>query len=180
MSESGYSSEEFDAEYFFKLELSRFKGGYKVNSLMTKSGNGTLYNGICRKTGREVVIKSIPRKNNLVWNSEGRKVPKEIKYHQIATSASSATVELIEYYEAKKTFILILEKPENSMDLFEFVKTYGSIDFDSATRIIKAVATACYQFHLAGMSHRDIKHENILFNPQTKNVKIIDFGCATK
>ena len=41
---SGYSSDEFDCDQYFKSELVRFKRSFKVLSLMIKSANGTLYN----------------------------------------------------------------------------------------------------------------------------------------
>ena len=179
---SGYSSDEFDCDQYFKSELVRFKRSFKVLSLMIKSANGTLYNGINRATKKTVVIKNIPKKSkNLVWmKNNDRRVPAEIKFHQIATSASKQAVELIDFFEQKNTFIMILEKPENSIDLLEFVNTYGALDFEIAKQIVKSVATSCYEFQAAGISHRDIKDENILFNPSTGDIKIIDFGCATK
>ena len=75
---------------------------------------------------------------------------------------------------------MILEKPENSIDLLEFINQYGALDFNVAMDVVKSVAASCCQFQAAGISHRDIKDENILFNPSTGEIKIIDFGCATK
>lgn len=34
--------------------------------------------------------------------------------------------------------------------------------------------------HKKGVSHRDIKPDNIMVNPKTKKIKIIDFGIAKK
>ena len=126
------------------------------------------------------MIKQIPKKSkNLVW-LKNRRVPSEIKFHQIASATSTTAVKLIDYFEQRNNFILILEKPENSIDLFQFVTEYGALGFETVMKIIKSISTACIEFQSAGMSHRDIKHENVLFNPITGNVKIIDFGCATK
>lgn len=44
--------------------------------------------------------------------------------------------------------------------------------------IIEKIAAGITDIHSAGIIHRDIKPSNILYDPQTGNVKIIDFGCA--
>ena len=33
--------------------------------------------------------------------------------------------------------------------------------------------------HNSSIAHKDIKAENILFNPVTNEIKLFDFGCAT-
>ena len=193
MSESGYSSDEceFSENLFFKSELARFKEKYKVNFLMIKSANGTLYSALARGDGvnspRKVVVKSISRKStNLVWpggkiekDGLSRKIPREIKFHQMASNASQAAACLIEYFELANSFLLVIEQPSNSIDLLEFVNTYGAVELKTARQIIKKTAMACLNFHQNGVCHRDIKDENILFNPTSGNIKIIDFGCAT-
>ena len=35
------------------------------------------------------------------------------------------------------------------------------------------------EYNQKGISHNDIKDENILINPETLEIRIIDFGCAT-
>jgi serine/threonine protein kinase len=42
-----------------------------------------------------------------------------------------------------------------------------------------ACADALAQVHAAQVIHKDINSENILINPTTKQVKIIDFGIST-
>ena len=182
MSESGYSSDEFDSEYFYKREMNSFKLKYKIISLLINSANGTLYNGLCRRTGNEIIIKKIEKKKkNLIWSAMfDRKIPSEIKYHLIACSVTDQTVGLMEYFEQKNTFLMILEKPENSIDLLEFINQFGPLDYNPAISIAKKIAYSCLKYHSAGMSHRDIKTENILFNPNNGNIKIIDFGSASK
>ncbi len=35
-----------------------------------------------------------------------------------------------------------------------------------------------YYLHLKGFAHRDIKIDNLMFNVETKELKIIDFGFS--
>ena len=72
-----------------------------------------------------------------------------------------------------------MEKPANCIDLFDFVGQYGTLSEEYALLIIRSVVTTCLKMFENGIFHRDIKDENILFNPSTLETLIIDFGCAT-
>ena len=74
---------------------------------------------------------------------------------------------------------MILEKPQNSIDLLEFTNIYGPVNFSMAKAICRQLAISSLAHQDAGICHRDLKDENILFDPSTGNIKIIDFGCAT-
>ena len=178
MSESGYSSDEYENETFFKSEMKNFKSSYEVSSLVMMSANGKIYVGKDKETGNDVIIKILPRKSNLTWAGD-RRIPREIKYHCIAASIDCNTVQVLDFFERKKDFIMILEKPQNSIDLLEFTNIYGPVNFSMAKAICRQLAISSLAHQDAGICHRDLKDENILFNPSTGNIKIIDFGCAT-
>ena len=74
---------------------------------------------------------------------------------------------------------MVLEKPENSIDMLEFIKAYGALSYSAAVRVVKQLARSSVLHHQAGVHHRDLKDENILFNPSNGSCKIIDFGCAS-
>ena len=126
MSDSGYSSDESNRDQFYKEEFVRFRKQYEVKSLLMESANGCLYNAICKTTLEEVVVKIIPKKaRNMTWLNDGSRVPMEVKMHMIAAAADvDGTVDLIDVYQRKKNVIMILEKPQNSIDLLEFLKAY--------------------------------------------------------
>ena len=71
-----------------------------------------------------------------------------------------------------------MEKPSNSMDIYEFSQLYGRIDEDPAKIVFQKVVEVCERLEQAGIFHRDIKDENILLNVRTLEPKLIDFGCA--
>ena len=111
MSESGYSSDEsFNEKEYFQSELSRFKKKYEINSRIS-SGNGQVFNGRDKIQNVSVVIKKLQKKNS--------GIPNEVTFHKKAQAASSGVIRLLEVFELKKSVILILEKPKNSMDLLE-------------------------------------------------------------
>ena len=180
MSESGYSSDESNCDNFHKEEFSRFKSNYSVESLLLESANGKLYNAYCKRTHKEVVVKIIPKKaRNMTWLEDGSRVPMEVKMHSIAAAADpTGTVGLLDVYQRKNDFIMVLEKPQNSIDLLEFVKNYGALSYSAALEVVKQLARSSLLHRQAGVIHRDLKDENVLFNPATCTCKVIDFGCA--
>ena len=46
--------------------------------------------------------------------------------------------------------------------------------------MIQQLVRLSYYFTLLDIDQRDIKDENILYNPRTKHIKVIDFGAAAK
>lgn len=54
-------------------------------------------------------------------------------------------------------------------------------DEEQACRIVFSVVDAVSYMHSKGITHRDIKYENIMFShPSTYSVKLIDFGLSKK
>lgn len=50
----------------------------------------------------------------------------------------------------------------------------------ACAKIIYQMVSGLSFIHNLGISHRDIKVENVLVDPETNNTKLIDFGFACK
>ena len=48
---------------------------------------------------------------------------------------------VLDWYERRTSFVLVMEKPRNSIDLFEFSRTFGAIKEEPAKIIMKQVFT---------------------------------------
>ncbi|TWW62814.1 hypothetical protein D4764_04G0014610 [Takifugu flavidus] len=76
--------------------------------------------------------------------------------------------------------LLIMERPENCMNLFEYDN--GQIDEGLAKEFMRQLVEAAIQIHEAGVFHGDLKLENILNQFydawRIPRVRIIDFGCG--
>lgn len=77
-----------------------------------------------------------------------------------------------------KSFILVLEKPEPCMDLFDYISEKKRLSENTACGFFKQIASTVHQIHQAGVVHRDIKDENILINCKTGQLQLIDFGSG--
>ena len=184
-SESGYSSDECrirsPSNLIIKKDERKFQRNFEVTDLLTESANGVLYNGFNLRSGKPVVIKQIPR--NVIgqyFNVNGRMCPSEIYFHLKASKVCQTVVKPIAWFERRSSFVLVMEKFENAIDLFDFSRTYGAIKEEPAKVIFNQIARCAAELHRAGIVHRDYKDENVLINPRTLEVKVIDFGCATE
>lgn len=88
-------------------------------------------------------------------------------------------VQLLEWFETSTFFILVLERPNPCIELREFCKQNDHrLPEPLAQTIMQQVVEAAHHCCDRGVLHRDIKTENILINPDTLQVKLIDFGCG--
>ena len=152
---------------------------YDDIKLMIKSANGILYSATEKVTGRPVCIKKISKKTTFTKLENGSEMPTEFYYHFKAAEVSSTVVEPLTWLEFGKYFIIVMERPEDSIDLFEVSKKYGALTEPAAVKIISQLVECTQALHNVGICHRDIKDENLLFNMNTLEIKLIDFGSAT-
>ena len=178
-----------DFESYFAEENAKFKAKYKISKLLNNSANGVIYEGYRRmgdnsdkigdRPGDKIVAKQVPKsKIGRMENLNGRNIPLEFYLQIIASSKSSGVVKALDIYERRTSWVLVMEKPTRSRDLFEILNEMGRMS-ESCVRVIsKQIIETCCELAKAGVFHRDIKDENILVNASTLETKIIDFGCG--
>lgn len=87
-------------------------------------------------------------------------------------------IRVLDWQDDPDHYIMVMERPSPSMDMVDFLKLNGGV-FDERIaqhmwQVIYAANVCCYW----GVFHCDIKLENLLVNPNTLEVKLIDFGCG--
>jgi serine/threonine-protein kinase len=60
-----------------------------------------------------------------------------------------------------------------------YAKRHAPLAYDEVATIVLQIADAVNAAHANGIVHRDLKPENLMYNPVTRNVKLLDFGIAT-
>ena len=178
-----------DNESYFADENAKFKSKYKISKLLNNSANGVIYEGYRRlgdnsdrigdRAGDKIVAKQVPKSKIGRYEAmNGRNIPLEFYLQIIASSKSSGVVKALDIYERRTSWVLVMEKPTRSRDLFEILNERGRMSESCVRMISKQIIKTCCELATTGVFHRDIKDENILVNASTLETKIIDFGCG--
>jgi len=73
---------------------------------------------------------------------------------------------------------IVLERNINEVCLFDYLFQNDCLDENEARIIMKQIVEISINLLNVGILHGDLKSENILIDPRTKAIKIIDFGSA--
>jgi len=152
---------------------------YEVYGVIGVGGGGMVYAGRRITDKLPVAIKRVMREKVKRWEKvQGHNVPQEIAL-MLRVYGHKGVIKLVDWYECLDSFILIMERPENSVDLFDYIRESGRMTESEAKIIFKQVVEAVGHIHSCGVVHRDIKDENVILNRESGEVKLIDFGCGT-
>ena len=62
--------------------------------------------------------------------------------------------------------------------LEKYAKRQGTLPPDEVCAVVKQIADAVQAAHDVGIVHRDLKPENVMYDPASRQVKLLDFGIA--
>ncbi|XP_017321965.1 serine/threonine-protein kinase pim-2 isoform X1 [Ictalurus punctatus] len=160
----------------------KFFSRFTVGKLLGKGSFGFVYAGVQKSDGKKVALKFMKRCEiypYITLPGDTRRLPLEVALMELVCKPPHCphVIELLECFETPKFFILVLERPDPCVDLFEYCEDVGMSESKAQT-IMKQVLLAALHCRDRGVFHRDIKDENVLLNPQTLEVKLIDFGCG--
>uniref|UniRef100_A0A674H802 non-specific serine/threonine protein kinase n=1 Tax=Taeniopygia guttata TaxID=59729 RepID=A0A674H802_TAEGU len=133
--------------------------------------------------GSQVALKRVARESVLQWDElpDGTRVPLEVVLMEKVGSGCQNIIQLLDWFELPDSFILVLERPGASRDLLEFLQEQdqGFLCEEQARWLFCQVLEAVRHCTACGVLHRDIKPENLLVDPESGDLKLIDFGCGT-
>ena len=151
---------------------------YMVGKVVGVGSYGKVRAAWHRLTGAKVAIKTYD-KSKLNDPAHWKRVHSEIKIMEQVSHPRIAR--MYEAIETPKRMHLIMECLDGG-NLCSYVKAKRRLGEDEGARIFFQILQAIEYLHLLGVTHRDVKLENVLFTDNPKDgedIKLIDFGFST-
>ncbi|NWU37651.1 PIM1 kinase, partial [Hylia prasina] len=154
---------------------------YQLGPQLGSGGFGTVFSGIRLSDGSPVALKRVARERVLQWAElpDGTRVPVEIVLMEKVGSGCYSIIQLLDWFELPDSFVLVMERPEQWQDLLHFLLEQEFLCEEMARWLFCQVLEAVRHCAACGVLHGDIKLDNLLVNPETGDLKLIDFGCGT-
>lgn len=126
------------------------------------------------KEKNKFAIKRIKKKENKSIQLCGKK---EIQIYESFKTQSDFVIKFYGYYYCSNDYLhLIFEHME--YNLYEYQKSFKhELSLNDITKITYQMCLGIDFLH-DYIIHRDLKHENIMINEKTQNIKIIDLGSS--
>eukprot|EP00116_Pleurobrachia_bachei_P011304 sb/3471566/ len=166
---------------------------YVILNEISRCGFGSVHLGTHVKNREIVAVKFIPTNVTPSFNHsvvkklcaayQGSidlslgKLPAEFVYASVCRSP-----EVIRYdacYIDQGCWAMVMEFAEGFSILRDHVISHGPLDLASLFKITKQLAVALNTCVVNGVDHRGLSVENVLYNPNTKQIKLVGFGHAT-
>uniref|UniRef100_A0A1I8EWB9 Serine/threonine-protein kinase 1 n=1 Tax=Wuchereria bancrofti TaxID=6293 RepID=A0A1I8EWB9_WUCBA len=157
----------------------QFRKRYTMLEELGRGGFGIVYKAERNEDSVPVAVKFIEHKRVREWTMKCKQlIPTEICLLDMCRSVPGV-VQLIDWFANSKGFLIVMERPEQCLDLFDLISVYGYLDEDIARSIfVQILNTTCLLYNTYGIFHRDIKDENIIINMDTGEAILVDFGAA--
>jgi tRNA A-37 threonylcarbamoyl transferase component Bud32 len=145
---------------------------YEIGKELGRGGFSIVKKGKNKKSGEEVAIKCINKKN--LKKDELQLLTREINIMQKLRHKS--IIQLIDIFETANELFLVLELVSGG-ELFDQIVERGSYSESDAANLIRQVLEGIDYMHRHGVVHRDLKPENLLC-ASANIIKIADFGLS--
>lgn len=160
----------------------RDEGIYKdfivKNETIGQGAFATVKKAIERSTGDSYAVKIINRRRAIHAGGKGAMQGVNRELEILRKFDHPNIVRLKSFYEDVENYYLVMELVPGG-DLMDFVAANGAIGEDATQVIAKQILDGISYVHKMGISHRDLKPDNILIKQDDPIlVKITDFGLA--
>ncbi|MFZ2052657.1 MAG: protein kinase [Candidatus Aminicenantales bacterium] len=150
-----------------------FADRYEIIEELGRGGMGMVYRAIDRKLNEEVAIKLLKRE----IASERKIIERFANELKLARRIVHKNIgRMYELMEHEGTSFITMEFVPGE-DLKSFLRRIGRLPEEKAVAIAKQVCEGLREAHHLGVTHRDLKPQNIMIDTEG-NARIMDFGIA--
>ncbi|MEB3283344.1 MAG: AAA family ATPase [Lyngbya sp.] len=148
--------------------------GFEVKTLIYESANSLVYRAIRQSDNEPVILKIL--KENYPTPQELARYRTE---YQITKSLNlTGCIKAYDLQPYQNTLVMFIEDfGGESLKILMQQKPFSLEEF---LRLAIAITDSLGSLHAANIIHKDINPSNIVFNPETQQIKLIDFGISTK
>jgi serine/threonine-protein kinase len=148
--------------------------GYSLLDRVGEGGTATVYRAE-HPTHGTVALKVLREK----LRADRTAVARFVREASFGTRVTHANViRTIETGEDKGLPYLVIEWAQGEL-LESYAKRNAPFPPDEVAAVVSQIAGAVYAAHAAGIVHRDLKPDNLMYDHDTRTVKLLDFGIAT-
>ncbi len=153
-------------------------GRYQIEKELGKGAMGVVYLGRDPKINRVVAIKTMALSQE--FEADELVEVKERFFREAETAGRLNHPNIVTMYDAGEEHDLAYISMEflKGKDLVAYAKAGNQMPLPRVLSIVARVAEALSYAHENNVVHRDIKPANIMYEPESDQVKVTDFGIA--
>ncbi|XP_067031340.1 uncharacterized protein [Acropora muricata] len=151
---------------------------YNLGEEIGQGGFGCVFSGTRKVDNLPVAIKLVEKSSvTEFFEIDGQKMPSEAYF--LNKVQHRHVVKFYQGFTLEDYYVYVMERPQNCQDL-EDVLDERHLTEDESRRYFKQILDATIFCEENGVVHRDLKPANILLDERTDEIKLIDFGLASK
>jgi predicted ATPase/signal transduction histidine kinase/DNA-binding response OmpR family regulator len=147
--------------------------GCQTLDKLYESSNSLVYRAICERNQRPVILKIL--KQDYPSLSELSRYKQE--YELIRSLNLDGAIEAYDLQRYQNSLVMLLED-FGGVSLKNWIAEY-QVTLEEVLAVAVKIAEGLAGIHAANIIHKDINSSNIVYNPETGQLKIIDFGIST-
>ncbi|NET15889.1 MAG: serine/threonine-protein kinase PknK, partial [Okeania sp. SIO1H6] len=149
--------------------------GYQDFIEIHKSANSLVYCARRIDDNAPVILKFLNR--DYPTTEQIRRYKQE--YHLTCQLKSPGIIKAYSLVEWQRSYVIVLED-FGGISLKQWLNEREKLSLEEFLFLAIAIVESLGEIHSQSIIHKDINPANIVFNPQTKELKIIDFGISTQ